>query len=50
MALEQEFILDIPDHEAEKIQSITEAVNYIASNPIVEVRQRGYSFSSEKTH
>ena len=33
MALEQEFILDIPDHDAEKIQSIGEAVEYIASNP-----------------
>lgn len=33
MALEQEFVLDIPDHEAEKIQSIPEAVEYIAQHP-----------------
>ena len=33
MALEQEFILDIADHDAEKIQSITDAVEYIAQNP-----------------
>ena len=34
MALEQEFILDIPDHDAEKIQSIPDAVEYIAQNPM----------------
>jgi NADH dehydrogenase (ubiquinone) 1 alpha/beta subcomplex 1, acyl-carrier protein len=34
MALEQEFILDIPDHDAEKIQSIQDAVEYIAQNPM----------------
>jgi NADH dehydrogenase (ubiquinone) 1 alpha/beta subcomplex 1 len=34
MALEQEFILDIPDHDAEKIQSISEAVDYVAQNPM----------------
>jgi NADH dehydrogenase (ubiquinone) 1 alpha/beta subcomplex 1 len=33
MALEQEFVLDIPDHDAEKIQSIPEAVEYIAQHP-----------------
>ena len=33
MALEQEFVLDIPDHEAEKLQSIPEAVEYIAQHP-----------------
>lgn len=36
MALEQEFILDIPDHDAEKIQSIPEAVEYIAQNPMAK--------------
>lgn len=34
MAIEQEFVLDIPDHDAEKIQSIPEAVEYVASNPM----------------
>jgi NADH dehydrogenase (ubiquinone) 1 alpha/beta subcomplex 1 len=36
MALEQEFILDIPDHDAEKIQSIQDAVEYIAQNPMAK--------------
>lgn len=36
MALEQEFILDIPDHEAEKLQSVPEAVEYIAQNPMAK--------------
>lgn len=36
MAIEQEFILDIPDHEAEKIQSVPEAVEYIAQNPMAK--------------
>lgn len=36
MALEQEFILDIPDHDAEKIQSITDAVEYISQNPMAK--------------
>lgn len=36
MALEQEFVLDIPDHEAEKIQSIPDAVEYLASNPMAK--------------
>ena len=36
MALEQEFVLDIPDHEAEKIQSIPDAVDYLASNPMAK--------------
>ena len=33
MALEQEFVVDIPDNDAEKIQSIEEAIDYIAANP-----------------
>jgi len=36
MALEQEFVLDIPDHEAEKIQSIPDAVEYLCSNPMAK--------------
>lgn len=36
MALEQEFILDIPDHDAEKLQSIPEAVEYISQNPMAK--------------
>lgn len=35
-AIEQEFILDIPDHDAEKIQSIPDAVEYIAQNPMAK--------------
>ncbi|AAZ10123.1 Acyl carrier protein, mitochondrial [Trypanosoma equiperdum] len=35
-AIEQEFILDIPDHDAEKIQSITDAVEYISQNPMAK--------------
>jgi NADH dehydrogenase (ubiquinone) 1 alpha/beta subcomplex 1 len=36
MALEQEFVLDIPDHDAEKIQSIQDAVEYISQNPMAK--------------
>lgn len=36
MALEQEFLLDIPDHDAEKIQSIQDAVEYISQNPMAK--------------
>ena len=32
MALEEEFNLDIPDEEAEKIRTIGDAVNYIQEN------------------
>jgi len=32
MALEEEFDLEIPDEEAEKIQTVGEAVDYIKSN------------------
>lgn len=35
-AIEQEFILDIPDHDAEKLQSIPETVEYIAQNPMAK--------------
>ncbi|RNF10164.1 acyl carrier protein, mitochondrial precursor [Trypanosoma rangeli] len=35
-AIEQEFILDIPDHDAEKIQSVSDAVEYISQNPMAK--------------
>lgn len=35
-AIEQEFILDIPDHDAEKLQSIPDTVEYIAQNPMAK--------------
>ncbi len=33
MALEEEFAVEIPDSEADKILSTSDAVNYIASHP-----------------
>ena len=36
MALEEEFGVEIPDAEADKISSIGDAVNYIASNPLAK--------------
>ena len=33
MALEEEFCFEIPDNEADKINSIEMAVNFIASHP-----------------
>jgi NADH dehydrogenase (ubiquinone) 1 alpha/beta subcomplex 1 len=33
MALEDEFALEIPDEDAEKILSVTDAVKYISANP-----------------
>lgn len=35
-AIEQEFILDIPDHDAEKLQSIPDTVEYISQNPMAK--------------
>jgi acyl carrier protein len=32
MALEEEFDLDIPDEDAEKIRTVGDAVNYIKEN------------------
>ena len=32
MAFEEEFDIEIPDEEAEKITSVTDAVNYIKAN------------------
>ena len=36
MALEEEFGVEIPDAEADKIASVSEAVNYIISNPLAK--------------
>jgi acyl carrier protein len=33
MALEEEFVITIPDAEAEKIVSAEEAINFIATHP-----------------
>jgi NADH dehydrogenase (ubiquinone) 1 alpha/beta subcomplex 1, acyl-carrier protein len=33
MAIEEEFAVEIPDAEAEKILSVEDAINYIASHP-----------------
>jgi NADH dehydrogenase (ubiquinone) 1 alpha/beta subcomplex 1 len=33
MALEEEFALEIPDADADKIRSATDAIDYIASHP-----------------
>ena len=33
MALEEEFSVEIPDAEADKITSVAEAVSYLSSNP-----------------
>jgi len=33
MAMEEEFAVEIPDAEADKIQSIPEAVAYLSANP-----------------
>ncbi len=36
MALEEEFGVEIPDAEADKIASVGDAVNYIMSNPLAK--------------
>uniref|UniRef100_A0A7S0X0D8 Acyl carrier protein n=1 Tax=Chlamydomonas leiostraca TaxID=1034604 RepID=A0A7S0X0D8_9CHLO len=36
MALEEEFGVEIPDAEADKISSVTDAVNYMMSNPLAK--------------
>lgn len=36
MAIEDEFAIEIPDQEADKIASITDAVNYISSHPMAK--------------
>ena len=36
MAIEDEFAIEIPDQEADKIQSIAEAVAYISTHPMAK--------------
>ena len=36
MAIEDEFAIEIPDQEADRITSIQEAVEYIASHPMAK--------------
>jgi NADH dehydrogenase (ubiquinone) 1 alpha/beta subcomplex 1 len=36
MAIEDEFAIEIPDAEADKIASITDAVEYIAGHPMAK--------------
>lgn len=36
MALEEEFAIEIPDAEADKILSVPEAIAYIAANPMAK--------------
>ena len=33
MALEEEFVITIPDAESEKIHSIEDAINFISTHP-----------------
>lgn len=37
MGIEEEFALEIPDSEAEKIVSVADAINYIAAHPNAKV-------------
>ena len=36
MAVEEEFGIEIPDSEADKILSVTDAVNYVAGHPMAK--------------
>ena len=36
MALEEEFAIEIPDSEADKILSCTDAISYVASHPMAK--------------
>ena len=36
MAFEEEFAIEIPDTDADKIFSVEDAVNYIASHPMAK--------------
>eukprot|EP00877_Chromochloris_zofingiensis_P003370 jgi/Chrzof1/13033/Cz07g17120.t1_ACP1[v5.2] len=36
MAFEEEFAIEIPDADADKISSVNDAVNYIASHPMAK--------------
>ena len=33
MAFEDEFVIEIPDNEAEKIQTCADAINFVAAHP-----------------
>ena len=36
MAIEEEFCIEIPDSEADKILSIADAVNYVSAHPMAK--------------
>jgi NADH dehydrogenase (ubiquinone) 1 alpha/beta subcomplex 1 len=36
MAIEDEFAIEIPDQEADKIESIKDAIDYISSHPMAK--------------
>jgi len=36
MAIEEEFSIEIPDSEADKIQSVADAINYITAHPMAK--------------
>ena len=36
MAIEEEFGIEIPDSEADKILSIADAINYVAAHPMAK--------------
>ena len=36
MAIEEEFCIEIPDSEADKILSIADAINYVAAHPMAK--------------
>ncbi|KAI4964046.1 hypothetical protein ZWY2020_008462 [Hordeum vulgare] len=49
MAFEEEFSFQIPDNEAEKIDSIKSAVDFIASHPQAKLWQLGYKGGRKTT-
>ncbi|KAI4964047.1 hypothetical protein ZWY2020_008463 [Hordeum vulgare] len=49
MAFEEEFSFEIPDNEAEKIDSIKSAVDFIASHPQAKLWQPGYKGGRKTT-
>jgi NADH dehydrogenase (ubiquinone) 1 alpha/beta subcomplex 1 len=36
MALEEEFTIEIPDNESEKLTTLAHAIDYIAANPMAK--------------
>ena len=40
MAIEDEFAIEIPDAEADKIHSVTDAVEYISSHPMAKQKKK----------